>query len=109
MRWLSRFAILVYFSLLCSLQALAVQDSRIAPLGDSQLQALTPALHHYTLVTANDNDDPPPAVLITDNNNNCRHIAPEKLTSIAGKFATVCLRVLQPRAPPVPSSLLHSL
>jgi hypothetical protein len=109
MRWLSRFAILVYLSLLCSPQALAVQDSRIAPLADSQLQALNPALHHYTLPTANDNDDPPSAVLITNNDNHCRYIAPEKLNSTAGPFATMCLRAHQPRAPPLPSLQSHSL
>ena len=63
MRWLSSVIILVYLSLLCSPQALAVQQSRIAPLVETQLQGLTPAIQsafqqQYLLFEDTDSDEP---------------------------------------------------
>lgn len=65
MRWFSCFAVLLYLSLLCTPQAVAVHDLRLAPLADHQLTAVTAKL--YTLnertTAADDQDDqatPPP-------------------------------------------------
>ena len=41
MRWLSSFALLLYFCILCTPQAFAVHDARLSPLADKQFYAVT--------------------------------------------------------------------
>lgn len=57
MCWLSRFAILLYLAFLCSPQAFAVHEHRVAPLADTQLQALSPLLTQ-SCFTAEQNYEP---------------------------------------------------
>lgn len=63
MRWFSSLTILIYLSLLCSPQALAVHDSRLSPLADTQLQGLNPAinsaLNQKSLAPVADDNEPP--------------------------------------------------
>tara|TARA_R110002126_G_scaffold258905_2_gene401905 strand:+ start:1842 stop:2159 length:318 start_codon:yes stop_codon:yes gene_type:complete len=104
MRWLSSFAILVYLSLLCSPQALASHDSRLSPLADTQLQALTHAPHYASAATLADNDDPPPVALLAANPADCHYRSPQPLASIAALLVQLSYTRHQPRAPPRLSS-----
>ena len=104
MRWLSSFAILVYLSLLCSPQALAVHDSRVSPLADTQLQALNPSLQHYTLTISADFDDTPPVALLTAPDTIFPQAGTVQLILVAGQISTTMFRAHQPRAPPATSS-----
>lgn len=64
MGWISRFVILLYLSLLCTPQALAVHDPRLSPLADTELQAVTPSLQQVIISSATEPDhDAPPALL----------------------------------------------
>ncbi len=104
MRWLSSFAILVYLSLLCSPQALAVHDSRVSPLADTQLQALNPALHCYTATSIADHDDSPPAVLPAAVAANAYCAVLQAQASVSISLSDVCYSAHPARAPPVFSS-----
>lgn len=64
MRWLSRFALVCYLCLLCTPQAIAVQDLRLSPLAETQLQGLLPHVSSYTLDHLAQQDDQPPTGLI---------------------------------------------
>jgi hypothetical protein len=65
MRWLSRFALVCYLCLLCTPQAIAVQDLRLSPLSETQLQGLLPNISSYTLDHLAQQDDQPSTGLIT--------------------------------------------
>lgn len=101
MRWLSRFAILFYLSLLCTPQAFAVHDIRLSPLADTQLQAVLPALPAHVADNGQaDDSDPPvlPAALTFDARYLCSsHIQHSGAESVSAAIA-ICH---QPRAPPV--------
>ncbi|KKO46805.1 hypothetical protein WG68_02330 [Arsukibacterium ikkense] len=104
MRWLSSFAILVYLSLLCSPQALAVHDSRLSPLADTQLQALNPALYYYTASSITDHDDSPPVALFSAITANAYCTVPPAQASVSASLSKVCYSAHPARAPPVFSS-----
>ncbi|MDX1678027.1 hypothetical protein [Arsukibacterium sp.] len=115
MRWLTRFAILVYLALLSSPQTLAVNGSGVSRLADSQLQGLNPAvfstLHQKDLIPA-DNDEPADA---SGDNSDIAVIAatpcslPEALSvavsSAGALWSTACNSAYPARAPPVFLSL----
>lgn len=100
MRWLSRFAILFYLSLLCTPQAFAVHDLRLSPLADTQLQAVMPALPlHLADNSQTDDNDPPvlPTTLIVKVRCLYRHC----ILPAAGQcYSAVVLLSHPPRAPP---------
>lgn len=104
MRWFSSFAILVYLSLLCSPQAMAVHDSRLSPLADTQLQALNPSLQHYTLTISADCDDTPPVALLSDSDTIFPQAGTVQLMLVADPLSTTMPGAHQPRAPPTTSS-----
>lgn len=60
MRWFSRFALVCYLCLLCTPQAFVVQDLRLSPLAENQLQALLSnvASANYDQSTQTDNQPP---------------------------------------------------
>jgi hypothetical protein len=100
-RWLSRFAILLYLSLLCTPQAFAVHDARLSPLADSQFHAITPIQQHYIGSTERDvSDDPQPALLLSTDK-----VQPVYTNVVlahgAVKASTRLLTLPQARAPPV--------
>lgn len=101
MRWLSSFAILVYLSLLCTPQALAVHDTRLSPLADTQLLALNPALLQHTLTQQDEPDDEPPAAVVFT----ALHLTALLFACAPDVLATarpeLYRRAHQPRAPPV--------
>lgn len=100
MRWLSRFAILFYLSLLCTPQAFAVHDIRLSPLADTQLQALLPALPAHIADNSQQNDNDPPVLpLYVAVHLRCADSA--SIIRIASRFyRTAVLLCHQPRAPP---------
>ena len=103
MRWLSRFAILFYLSVLCTPQAFAVHDLRLSPLADTQLQAVMPALPLHLADNSQTDDNDPPALPTTLTVSvrclYCHHVLPA-----AGQcYSAVVLLCHQPRAPPVSS------
>jgi hypothetical protein len=106
-RWLSRFAILLYLSLLCTPQAFAVHDARLSPLADSQFHAITPAQQHYIGSTERDSsDDPQPALLLSADK--VLPYYPVVANAHWGVKATTRLLILpQARAPPV--TTLHPI
>ncbi|MGI5310631.1 hypothetical protein [Rheinheimera sp. WS51] len=65
MRWFSCFALVCYLCLLCTPQAFAVQDLRIAPLADNQLQALISNAYFSHCEQVNQQDDKPPTGFIS--------------------------------------------
>ncbi|MBZ9610417.1 hypothetical protein [Rheinheimera maricola] len=101
MRWLSSFAILVYLSLLCTPPALAVHDTRLSPLADTQLLALNPALLQHTLAPQDDPNDEPVAVV----NSSMPQLPQAVFAGVAAAVTVVIsffyLPAHQPRAPPV--------
>lgn len=104
MRWFSSFAILVYLSLLCSPQALAVHDSRLSPLADTQLQGLNPAisstLNQQALLADNAADDEPKAALPAANNS-CADVLFPAAPVVTCDIATFARNGHPARAPPV--------
>jgi hypothetical protein len=105
MRWLSSFAILLYLSLLCMPQAFAVHDKRLSPMAETQLQAITPALHQTALNTEQDaGEEQQPALPVAALKNSL----PLYLNSYSGSRSLSLrhfLLSLQARAPPLLSSL----
>ncbi|SNY51410.1 hypothetical protein SAMN06297280_1842 [Arsukibacterium tuosuense] len=107
MRWFSSFAILVYLSLLCSPQAMAVHDSRLSPLADTQLQGLHPAinsaLNQKTLV-ADDADDEPKVAIAVVNYGSYQLVLCTKPAAAYRTTSSCVAQTHQARAPPVFSS-----
>jgi hypothetical protein len=63
LHWLSRFALLLYLTVLCTPQAFAVHDTRLSPLADSQFHAVAPAEQSSVTKTEQDSvDEPQPAL-----------------------------------------------
>ncbi|MAD74731.1 MAG: hypothetical protein CML20_08070 [Rheinheimera sp.] len=109
MRWFSSLIILVYLSLLCSPQALAVQQSRVAPLVETQLQGLTPAIQsafHQQYLVSDDTDSDEPFVALTASHNvNLTAATAGLIYSLHFTVATIESVAHSARAPPVFRSL----
>lgn len=100
MRWLSRFAILFYLSVLCTPQAFAVHDVRLSPIADTQLQALLPALPVHSHNTAQGDTDDPPALLSEAPVNRSDVCLSKAAVALAVFSNTAVLLPHQARAPP---------
>lgn len=98
MRWFSCFAILLYLSLLCTPQGVAVHDLRLAPLADHQLTAVTAKL--YTLneraVATDEQDDAATAPKL----NVPQFASPHVIQFIVSRNFAGTVRHFSARAPP---------
>ncbi|CAM3754355.1 hypothetical protein [Rheinheimera salexigens] len=106
MRWLSRFALVFYLSILCTPQAFAVQDLRLSPLAETQLQGLVPNVSSYTLDHLLQQDDQPPTGLITANLPVATPLKYHASTVLAQMIKATLYQQHQARAPPLTSSLI---
>lgn len=104
MRWLSRFAILFYLSVLCTPQAFAVHDVRFSPVAEAQFQALLPALPVHTVDNTQNSDDEPP-VYLTASGSNVSYPGYQRAVVTTAVFKSAPIQLQhRARAPPA----LHS-
>ena len=101
MRWLSSFALLLYFCILCTPQAFAVHDTRLSPLADKQFHAVTPQ-HICTADNgqAEANDDPQPELMAT-NHKAVTSVFCGLLNQVAHSFAAQPISGVNARGPPI--------
>ena len=99
---ISRFVILLYLSLLCTPQALAVHDPRLSPLADTELQAVTPSLQQVIISTASQQDhDAPPALISVVELRLVRVITAEVQNVSTLVILPTVVSGIQARAPPI--------
>lgn len=101
MRWLSSIALMLYLSLLVTPQIAAAHAPHLAPLADSQFQALSPLVGQSSLLTEQDfGDDNDNSLLLTQN------VSARYQSSVTDSrpsaFALPTLKAAHPvRAPPL--------
>lgn len=105
MRWFSRFAIVLYLSIVCSPQAMVMHDVRLSPLADSQIQALPPSALLQAVGQLSEADDEPPLLPAAAIVRSCYFVSIAPATGVAFGYSPVELCLHPPRAPPVILSL----
>jgi hypothetical protein len=100
LRWLSSFALLLYFALLCTPQAFAVHDARLSPLADKQFHAVTPTCQEFVQSTEQDSSDEPQPVLPTTLFTDIRATSTFAAVIQSGCNKPAFLFAQQARAPP---------
>ena len=100
MRWFSRFAIVLYLSIVCSPQAMVMHDVRLSPLADSQIQALPPSALLQTIGQLSEADDEPPVLPTAASLRQFYLVSSIPLTVRKLGYSAVPLHVHPARAPP---------
>ena len=104
MRWLSRFALLLYLYILCTPQAFAVHDARLSPLADTQFHAVTPEIPQCTSDITQDSADEPQPVLPVAGNKQLPYNRNHAVEQWISRSHTASLTLQQARAPPLLTS-----